>query len=83
MNDTLLNVSARRRTYVTHALDFDVFGVKVLFEFGQLIQVPPLLSETLTRISELHRRGSVAATHPPAKPWSKRYGSRGKDKIRA
>lgn len=54
--------------YLTDALDLRVFSIEILFKFWQLVQVPPLLSETLTWIPKLHRGGSAAATRGP-KPW--------------
>lgn len=60
------------KTYLTHALYFWVFGVEIFLEFRQLVEVPPLFAETLTRISKLHGRGSTTAPHAPSKPWPKR-----------
>lgn len=57
--------------YLTHTLDFRVFSIEVLLKFWQLIQVPPLLAETLTWIPKFHWWGSTATTHGP-KPWPKR-----------
>lgn len=56
------------KIYLTHVLDLRVFNIEVLLKFWQLVQVPPLLAETLTRISKLHRWGSTPTAHGP-KPW--------------
>lgn len=72
----LLFVNVREREknkkYLTHALDFRMFSVEVLFKLWQLIQVPPLLAETLTWIPKLHWWGSTATVHGP-KPWPDRH----------
>lgn len=60
-----------RLTNLIQALDIRVFGVEVLLEFWQLIQVPPLLAETLTWIPKLHWRGTAPSTHGP-KPGPER-----------
>ncbi len=59
------------KIYLTHMLDLRVFSVEVLLKFWQLVQVPPLLAETLTWIPKLHRWGPAATAHGP-KPWPER-----------
>lgn len=62
----IMNVNVK--IYLTHALDLRMFSVEVLLKFWQLIQVPPLLAESLTRIPKLYWWGSTATAHGP-KPW--------------
>lgn len=53
---------------MTRVLDVKMLCVEVLLKFRQLVEVPLLFAETLTRIPKLHWWGSAATAHG-AKPW--------------
>lgn len=51
--------------YLTNVLDLWVLSVEVLLKFGQLVQFPLLLVETVPWIAKLHGRRATATTSCP------------------